>query len=76
MAFHSLADFFAMGGYGPFVWTVYAIATTVLVGLALAPLRRTRRFWVEQSMRMKREKLAGANTTARAEAEQLDQVGS
>lgn len=55
MKFDSFADFMAMGGHGVFVWSVYAITFVVLVSLAVAPLRRRRRFWVEQSMRLKRE---------------------
>lgn len=60
MQFDSLAEFIAMGGHGPYVWSVYAITTVVLVALVVAPLRRRRRFWAEQAMRLKREQqLAG-----------------
>ena len=59
MKFHSLAEFLAMGGHGPFVWAVYLIALVILTTLAVAPLRRNRRFWREQTMRMKREQAAG-----------------
>ena len=76
MAFDSLAAFAAMGGYGGFVWTVYAITTVVFASLALAPLRRNRRFWLEQSMRIKRERLAGSDSSAAPDSKQLDQVGS
>lgn len=31
MRFDSLADFIAMGGHGPFVWSAYAIAFVVIV---------------------------------------------
>lgn len=55
MQFDSVADFFAMGGHGVFVWTVYALTTVVLVALVVVPLRRKRRFWVEQAMRIRRE---------------------
>ncbi len=55
MYFESLSAFLAMGGHGPFVWSVYAITAAVLTGLAVAPLLRQRRFWIEQSMRLKRE---------------------
>jgi heme exporter protein D len=37
-----IADYFAMGGYGAFVWPAYAIAVTVLGGLALHVWRRHR----------------------------------
>lgn len=29
----TLADFFAMGGHGEFVWSAYGIAAVVLIGL-------------------------------------------
>ena len=34
------AEFFAMGGYGFYVWGSYAFATVVLVLNVIAPLRR------------------------------------
>ena len=34
------AEFFAMGGYGFYVWGTYAFATVVLVLNVIAPLRR------------------------------------
>ena len=36
------AEFFAMGGYAPYVWSVYAIAAVVLVLSVLQPLVRRR----------------------------------
>lgn len=57
MKFDSLADFIAMGGHGAFVWSAYGIAAVVLVSLALAPMRRTRRFWIEQSIRARRDQI-------------------
>ena len=41
-----MADFFAMGGYAAYVWSAYALALVVLVGmvvLTIARHRRTRR---------------------------------
>jgi heme exporter protein D len=37
------ADFFAMGGYAPYIWSVYAIAFAVLLYNVLQPMlyRRT-----------------------------------
>lgn len=58
MKFDSFADFIAMGGHGVFVWSVYAITTVVLVALVVAPLRKRRRFWAEQAMRLRREQQA------------------
>ncbi len=36
------ADFFAMGGYGNFVWSSYAIFTGVLLWILFAPLVKRR----------------------------------
>lgn len=38
--FHSLGEFLAMGGHGPYVWSAYGVAVLVLVWLVVAPLRR------------------------------------
>ncbi len=38
----TLAEFFAMGGYGFYVWTAYAVAAIVLIINALIPSRRER----------------------------------
>lgn len=32
MAFDSFSEFLSMGTHGPYVWSVYAISTTLLVG--------------------------------------------
>lgn len=43
MTWHSAAEFFAMGGYGRYVWGAYA-ATALLMALeAAAAVRRRRR---------------------------------
>lgn len=36
----SWAEFFAMGGYGLYVWSAYGFAAIVLVINVVAPLRR------------------------------------
>ena len=38
--FHSVAEFLAMGGHGPYVWSAYGVALVVLVWLVVQPLRR------------------------------------
>jgi heme exporter protein D len=38
-----IGEFFAMGGYGAFVWPAYATAASVLVLLLATSLRRLRR---------------------------------
>ncbi|MBV1930754.1 MAG: heme exporter protein CcmD [Porticoccaceae bacterium] len=42
--FDSLADFMAMSGHGPYVWSAYGISALVLFYLAVLPLRRRREF--------------------------------
>ena len=36
------ADFFAMGSYGVYVWSAYALAAVVLILNVVLPLRRRR----------------------------------
>ena len=38
-----LRSFFAMGGYGAFIWPAYGVALAVLGALTLAAMRRLRR---------------------------------
>lgn len=38
--FHGVAEFLAMGGHGPYVWSAYGVALVVLVWLVVQPLRR------------------------------------
>lgn len=60
--FDSFAAFMSMGGHGVFVWSVYALTLIVLVSLLLAPLRRKRRFMLEQAMILRRAESALAKT--------------
>jgi heme exporter protein D len=39
----SAAEFFAMGGYAPYIWGVYAIAAVVLTLSAIQPILQRRR---------------------------------
>lgn len=50
-----MADFFAMGGYGTYVWSAYAIFFVVLVIDTVAPFLQKRRTLKELSNRMKRQ---------------------
>lgn len=43
----NLAEFIAMGGYAPYVWSAYGIAAVVLVVNVLAPLHRRRQLLEE-----------------------------
>ncbi|GMU45308.1 MAG: hypothetical protein AMXMBFR26_00900 [Porticoccaceae bacterium] len=40
LQFHSLAELFAMGGHGVYVWAVYGVAALVMGALVVRPLRR------------------------------------
>ena len=42
MNWNSAADFFAMGGYGFFVWTAYAVCAVCMLA---EPLLARRRHW-------------------------------
>ena len=49
MQFDSLADFLSMGGYGIYVWAVYAIGVFILIYNVISPGLLLRRFIDEQS---------------------------
>jgi len=55
MYFDSLHDVLYMKGHGAFVWSAYAIAIGVLVGLVYVPISRSRRFMRDQRQRLLRE---------------------
>ena len=48
MQFENLSALWEMQGHGPFVWSAYAIAIAVLLGIVWSPLSRQRRFFAEQ----------------------------
>ncbi len=50
-----MSDFFAMGGYGFYVWTSYAVFLIVLLIDALAPVLRRRRVLASLRGRYRRE---------------------
>ncbi len=43
MIWASAADFFAMGGYGVYVWGAYAVTALALIAEPIAAARRRRR---------------------------------
>ena len=55
MQFENLHDLWTMSGHGPFVWSAYAIALVVLIGILYAPLARQRRFFARQEQIAKRQ---------------------
>lgn len=48
----TLREFFAMGGYGFFVWSSYGLTALLLVGNLVLALRRERRVLRELSTRV------------------------
>lgn len=53
MAFSSLNDFLAMGGHGPYVWSAWAMALTLLLG-SVWHARHERRQLIRQLQRRSR----------------------
>lgn len=46
--FHSLADFWAMNGHGPYVWSAYLVTVAVLGFLVVSPFLQQRHFFRQQ----------------------------
>ncbi len=59
MQFDSMSALLSMDGHGIFVWSVYGLALLVLVLLTVAPLRKQRRFFIEELMRQRRQQASG-----------------
>lgn len=51
-----ISEFFAMGGYGSYVWASYGIAVVVLLVTALAPLRQHRKLIARLARRARRQR--------------------
>jgi heme exporter protein D len=62
MQFDSFTALMLMDGHGVFVWAVYAITLVVFLLLSLAPIRRDRRFFIEQSMLARRAQASSQHT--------------
>ncbi|WP_394754367.1 heme exporter protein CcmD [Crenothrix sp.] len=50
----TLQEFFAMGGYGFYVWTSYGITLVVLVANILIPIIQRKQFLRQQALKQKR----------------------
>jgi heme exporter protein D len=57
-----MAEFLAMGGYGAYVWSAYAVFFIVLAIEALAPLAQRRRVLAELRDRLARQQARHRNT--------------
>lgn len=67
--FESIADFIAMNGHGPFVWSAYAITFAVLIFLLVSPLLQKKAFIKQLQKTQKLEKLAQSNPATGQTAE-------
>ena len=63
MSFTSWHDFLYMGGHYVFVWSSYGIGVLGIIVTLMRPLRARRRFFAEQSQRLRRQSSSaeGAN---------------
>ncbi len=57
--FDSFADFVAMGGHGPYVWSAYGVSLSVLLWLVLRPIGRRRQI-LRQLKRQQRRQVTAA----------------
>lgn len=55
MAFDSLADFFAMGGYGFYVWLAYGITFLALIVLIVNSISKKKKILKAVEQRLLRE---------------------
>lgn len=57
--FESFDALLAMGGHGSYVWGAYGISLTIMVWLALAPLRRQRALLADLRQRKQAQQKRG-----------------
>ncbi len=48
-----MSEYFAMGGHAAFIWSAYAVATVVMIGMLVASLKSLRR--QQQAVRLLEE---------------------
>ncbi len=56
-----MSDFFAMGGYGGYVWSAYAVFAIVLLADAVTPLWQRRNTLRDLAARLKRDAARKSN---------------
>ncbi|WP_347331411.1 heme exporter protein CcmD [Marinimicrobium locisalis] len=56
--FDSWAEFFQMGGHGPYVWACFLITWAVLAYLLISPIVRQRRWLRRQAALQRRASMA------------------
>ena len=52
----TFSEWFAMGGYGGYVWASYGLTLVIIVYNLIAPIRRERRLLQEIARRRRRER--------------------
>ena len=62
MQFDSLSAFVAMNGHGFYVWSAYGAALLIVSILVVNPILKKRRFFIEQSMKIKRDQVINGRT--------------
>jgi heme exporter protein D len=50
----SIQEFFAMGGYGFYVWTSYGLTLIVLLANIVIPVVQRKQFFRQQALKQKR----------------------
>lgn len=68
MAFHSLSDFFSMGGHGVYVWTAYGITLTLLLLYIVGLMRQQTR--IKHHIKRMAERDAAATASQSFEVDQ------
>jgi heme exporter protein D len=58
MAFHSMSDFWAMGGHGFYVWLAYGATAVLLTYNIVQPILKRKTILKELSQKLKREENA------------------
>lgn len=58
IAFESFADFLAMGGHGPYVWSTYSLCMAIMAWTAVLPMLARRRYLKDLARRRRREALS------------------
>ncbi|PCJ37652.1 MAG: heme exporter protein CcmD [Cellvibrionales bacterium] len=59
--FENFDAFLTMAGHGPYVWAAYGLSLTIMVGLALVPLRRQRVLLADVRQRLQAQRQRGQN---------------
>lgn len=62
LQFESLAEFFAMGKHGFYVWLAYGLSALVVLWNVLQPIMQRRRLIKQQAQQLRREKKHASST--------------